>query len=109
MRMMRDPTTFTVDDRRFSTGRMVGPSMLTREGEEHRRHRDPSARPFRRAAVHARLAQLANEETERLIDEMEPAGGAELRRSLAGPLAVAPPHLRVVWTPQTASPTPCRG
>ena len=32
---MRDPGTFTVDDPRFSTGQVVGPSMLTLEGAEH--------------------------------------------------------------------------
>jgi cytochrome P450 len=63
--------------------------MLTRDGDEHRRHRDPFAGPFRREAVHARFTQLVAEETERLIDEIEPAGRAELRRSVAGPLAVA--------------------
>ncbi len=89
MLVMRDPAAFTVDDERFSTGQVVGPSMLTRDGEEHRRHRDPFARPFRRDAVHARFTELVVEETERLIDELEPAGAAELRRSLAGPLAVA--------------------
>ena len=87
--VMRDPRTFTVDDPRFSTGQVVGPSMLTRDGEEHRRHREPFSRPFRRGDVHARFARLVSEETERLIDEMESAGGAELRHSLAGPLAVA--------------------
>ena len=87
--VMGDPRTFTVDDPRFSTGQVVGPSMLTRDGAEHRRHRDPFARPFRHGAVHARFAELVAEETERLIDEIEPAGAAELRRSLAGPLAVA--------------------
>jgi cytochrome P450 len=89
MQVMRDARTFTVDDRRFSTGRVVGPSMLTRDGVEHRRNRDPFARAFRHAAVHARFTQLVAEETERLIDEMESAGAAELRRGLAGPLAVA--------------------
>jgi cytochrome P450 len=89
MQVMRDPRTFTVDDARFSTGRVVGPSMLTRDGHEHRRHRDLFARPFQRGSVHARLTRLVAEETERLIDEMAPAGGAELRRSLAGPLAVS--------------------
>jgi cytochrome P450 len=89
MQVMRDPAAFTVDDPRFSTGRVVGPSMLTRDGEEHRRHRDPFAPPFRRAAVDARFTQLVAEEAERLIDAMQPAGRAELRRSLAGPLAVA--------------------
>ena len=89
MRVMRDPETFTVDDPRFSTGQVVGPSMLTLDGAEHRRHRDPFAGPFRLAAVRARFAEMVAEETERLIDAIEPAGGAELRRSLAGPLAVA--------------------
>ena len=32
---MRDPGRFTVDDPRFSTGQVVGPSMLTLEGAEH--------------------------------------------------------------------------
>jgi cytochrome P450 len=89
VQVMCDPATFTVDDPRFSTGQVVGPSMLTRDGVEHRRHRDPFARPFRHAAVRARFTQLVSDETERLIDEMDPAGAAELRRSLAGPLAVA--------------------
>src|SRR5918996_3598587 len=89
MHVMRDPETFTVDDPRFSTGQVVGPSMLTLDGEEHRHHRDPFAGPFRLAAVRARFTELVAEETERLIDAMEPTGGAELRRSLAGPLAGA--------------------
>jgi cytochrome P450 len=89
LQVMRDPETFTVDDPRFSTGQVVGPSMLSLDGEEHRRHRDPFARPFRLAAVRARFTELVAQETERLIDAVEPAGGAELRRSLAGPLAVA--------------------
>jgi cytochrome P450 len=87
--VMRDPQTFTVDDPRFSTGQVVGPSMLTRDGAEHRRHRAPFAAPFRRGAVRERFAQLVEEETERLIDGLAPAGAAELRRGLAGPLAVA--------------------
>jgi cytochrome P450 len=89
MRVMRDPQTFTVDDPRFSTGQVVGPSMLTRDGEEHRRHRAPFVGPFRRGEVHARFAQLVAQQTERLIDELQPAGHADLRRGLAAPLAVA--------------------
>ena len=69
--------------------RVVGSSMLTLDGTEHRRHREPFAGPFRRAAVCARFAELVAQETERLIDAIEPAGEAELRRSLTGPLAVA--------------------
>lgn len=89
LQVMRDPKTFTVDDVRFSTGQVVGPSMLTRDGPEHGRHRDPFAPPFRLDAVRERFSAFVESETDRLIDAIEPAGRAELRRSLAGPLAVA--------------------
>jgi cytochrome P450 len=87
LQAMRDPASFTVDDPRFSTGQVVGPSMLTLDGAEHGRHRDPFARPFRRDAVQERFTALVEAETERLIDALEPSGHGELRRGLAGPLA----------------------
>ncbi|MEO8688419.1 MAG: cytochrome P450 [Solirubrobacteraceae bacterium] len=89
MDVMNTPETFTVDDPRFTTGRVVGPSMLTLDGAEHRRHRAPFAGPFRLDAVRERFTTVVAEETERLIDGFEPAGRAELRRSFAGPLAAA--------------------
>jgi cytochrome P450 len=89
LQVMRDPETFTVDDPRFSTGQVVGSSMLTLDGEEHLRHREPFARPFRLAPVRERFTELVAQESERLIDAIEPAGRAELRRSVTGPLAVA--------------------
>jgi cytochrome P450 len=87
--VMRDAGTFTVEDPRFSTGQVVGPSMLTLEGAEHKRHRDPFARPFRRDAVLDRFSAPVEHEVDRLIDAIAPAGAAELRRGLAGPLAAA--------------------
>jgi cytochrome P450 len=87
MQVMRDPATFTVDDPRFSTGQVVGPSMLTLDGDAHKRHRAPFAGPFRLDAVRARFTATVEEETDRLIDAIAPAGEAELRRELAGPLA----------------------
>jgi cytochrome P450 len=89
MGVMRDAETFTVDDPRFSTGRVVGPSMLTLDGTAHKRHRDPFARPFRLAAVRERFTAPVAAEADRLIDAIAPAGAAELRRELAGPLATA--------------------
>ncbi|HEX5897486.1 MAG TPA: cytochrome P450, partial [Thermoleophilaceae bacterium] len=64
-----------------------GPSMLTLDGAEHSRHRDPFARAFRLDAVRERFTPLVEATTERLIDELEPQGHAELRRGLAGPLS----------------------
>ncbi len=89
LQVMRDPATFTVDDERFSTGRVVGPSMLSLDGEDHRRHRAPFARPFRLDAVRERFRAPVTEEVARLLDAIAPAGEAELRRELAGPLAAA--------------------
>jgi cytochrome P450 len=87
LHVMRDAETFTVDDPRFSTGRVVGPSMLTRDGAEHARHRDPFAAPLRLAAVRERFTPIVEAEVEALIDAFAPRGRAELRRELAGPLA----------------------
>jgi cytochrome P450 len=84
---MRDPAVFTVDDPRFSTGQVVGPSMLSLDGADHGRHRDPFARPFRLDAVRERFTAFVEAETDRLIDSFEADGRAELRRRLAGPLA----------------------
>jgi cytochrome P450 len=87
--VMRDAGTFTVDDARFSTARVIGPSMLSLDGEQHARHRAPFVGPFRAVAVHERFAAAATGEAERLIEGLIPAGAAELRRSFAGPLAAA--------------------
>jgi cytochrome P450 len=89
LQAMRDSATFTVDDPRFSTGRVVGPSMLTLDGAEHARHRDPFARPFRLDAVRERFTTLVEAEAGRLLDAVEPAGCGELRRGFAGPLAAS--------------------
>lgn len=86
---MRDADAFTVDDPRFSTAQVVGPSMLSLDGAAHARHRDPFARPFRLDAVRERFAGFVSAEADRLLDAIVSRGEAELRRSLAGPLAVA--------------------
>jgi cytochrome P450 len=61
VRVMRDPTNFTVDDPRFSTSRVVGPSMLSLDGADHTRHREPFAHPFRPARVRDRFAGFVEE------------------------------------------------
>ncbi|GGV34873.1 cytochrome P450 [Actinomadura cremea] len=89
VRVMRDAAAFTVDDPRFSTARVVGPSMLSLDGPAHARHRDPFARPFRPARTRERFAASTAAEAGRLAGALAPAGRAELRGDLAGPLAVA--------------------
>jgi cytochrome P450 len=86
--VMRDAARFTVDDPRFSTAQVVGPSMLSLDGDEHRRHRDPFAAAFRRPQVMERFGDRVREEALALVDDLGPRGRAEIRRDVAGPLAV---------------------
>ena len=98
--VMRDSAAFTVDDPRFSTARIVGPSMLSLDGPGHDRHRRPFGAPLSRSGVHDQLAAFVTGEADRLVGAMRtgstggraPAstpGRGDLSRSLAAPLAVA--------------------
>jgi cytochrome P450 len=86
--VMRDAARFTVDDPRFSTAQVVGPSMLSLDGEAHRRHRDPFAAAFRRSEVMDRFTERVGQEAEGLVTTLRDRGRADVRRDLAGPLAV---------------------
>ena len=86
--VMRDASLFTVDDPRFSTSQVVGPSMLSLDGAEHRRHRDPFASAFRKPEVMARFTQRVELDARRLVGALALTGRAEIRRDVAGPLAV---------------------
>jgi len=87
--VMRDSAAFTVDDPRFSTARVVGPSMLSLDGAPHGRHRAPFTKGFGRSEIHARLASFVEAQADRLVALMRPDSAADVRRGLAGPLAVA--------------------
>ncbi|HWG64435.1 MAG TPA: cytochrome P450 [Streptosporangiaceae bacterium] len=89
LRVLRDSKAFTVDDPRFTTAQVVGPSMLSLDGPAHDRHRKPFSRPFSQASVDEQFAGFVTGEAERLVTGLRPAGAADLRRGLAGPLAVA--------------------
>jgi len=89
LQVMRDSAAFTVDDPRFSTARVVGPSMLSLDGPQHDRHRRPFTAPFSQAAVHQQLEAFVTDEADRLVSAMRLAGRGDLSRSLAAPLAVA--------------------
>ncbi len=86
--VLRDPVRFTVDDPRFSTQRVIGPSMLSLDGVEHVRHRSPFDQTFRRGDpthLRARMSALA----EGLIATLADHRRADLRVTLAAPLAAA--------------------
>jgi cytochrome P450 len=86
--VMRDANRFTVDDPRFSTAQVVGPSMLSLDGSEHRRHRDPFATAFHKPEVTARFTTRVQDAARSRVAGLAPRGRAEIRRDLAGPLAV---------------------
>src|SRR5215471_8553528 len=58
LEVMRDAETYTVDDPRFSTAQVIGPSMLSLDGEAHAHHRAPFVGPFRAREVKERFAQI---------------------------------------------------
>jgi cytochrome P450 len=89
VQVLLDPATFTVDDPRFTTARVTGPSMLSLDGDSHARHRGPFTHAFRSAELSTHLAGFAEAVAARLTDSIRPAGHAELRTTVAGPLAAA--------------------
>ena len=87
--VMRDADLFTVDDPRFSTAQVVGPSMLSLDGDEHQ----APSRPVRRRPAPARGQGALHADRGRggragWSATLAPKGRAEVRRDLAGPLAV---------------------
>jgi cytochrome P450 len=85
--VMRDAERFTVDDPRFSTARVVGPSMLSLDGAQHRRHRAPFVAALRPSAVAATVGPRIEAEARRLVAALAPRGRGDLAAELAAPLA----------------------
>lgn len=85
--VMRDAEHFTVDDPRFTTGQILGPSMLSTDGAAHARHRGPFNRWFSDRAELHRLTEWMADCARRLVAELAPEGRAELRSAIAAPLA----------------------
>lgn len=87
--VLADSAVFTVDDPRFTTARVTGPSMLSTDGAEHARHRAPFAHAFGPAVLQEHLAGVIEAEAAGLASRLLPRGRAELREEFAGPLAAA--------------------
>jgi len=97
--VQRDDKRFTVDDERFSTAQVVGPSMLSLDGSEHRRHRQPFVAPLLRSAVNENLRPLVDRQAAKIVEQIKrrellandnsQLRRCDLRAELAAPLAVA--------------------
>ncbi len=86
-RVLTDAETFTVDDERFSTRRVVGSSMLSLDGPAHALHRSAFAPDFRRRHVHDRLEDPLGELLASLATRLAPLGEVDLRSAVALPTA----------------------
>jgi cytochrome P450 len=91
MAAMLDHEGLTVDDPRFTTGQVVGPSMLSLDGTEHARHRSPFVGPFRVRRIDEIFTAAVAADIEALLDAADATlaamGEVELRTAVAGPLA----------------------
>ncbi len=87
LEVMRNSAAFTVDDPRFTTGQVIGPSMLSRDGAEHARHRGPFVPPYRLPALEHAIGSWLRDRARALALSLAQAGTAELRTQLAAPLA----------------------
>ena len=105
LQVLRDPDTFTVDDPRFSTAQVVGPSMLSLDGSHHKSHRDPFESPFGLAETRRRFTEPVQHTVDELMTALQVGGrrSADLRTSLAGPLSVAVVALSLGLPPASAS------
>jgi len=86
LEVLKDSAAYTVDDPRFTTARVTGPSMLSLDGPAHARHRAAFSQGLRPGALHRSFVES---EARRLVGAIRPDGRAELRRAVAGPLAAA--------------------
>ena len=105
LQALRDPETFTVDDPRFSTAQVVGPSMLSLDGSHHKSHRDPFESPFGLAETRRRFTEPVQHTVDELMTALQVGRrrSADLRTSLAGPLSVAVVALSLGLPPASAS------
>lgn len=75
-----------------------GPQMLSSDGEEHTRFRKPCDPLFHPRNVASNFVQAIRKDAESLIDAFADPGEAELRTSLASPLAIRS-VMRIVGLP----------
>jgi cytochrome P450 len=87
--VMRDAERFTVDDPRFTTGQVVGPSMLSLDGLTHDRHRAPFAAAFRPSASSADLSAALARRAAALVAKSRASRSSDLRFDVAAPLPAA--------------------
>lgn len=87
--VMRDAELFTVDDPRFTTGQVIGRSMLSTDGPEHIAQRQPFVSPFDRSVTREVHRPQMRSLAHALVTSIRHLGRVDLRAVLTGPLATA--------------------
>jgi cytochrome P450 len=88
-RAMRDAELFTVADPRFSTTRVIGPSVVSLDGAHHLRQREPFAEQLRPRNVQDHAAAVTAAAADALLASLRSRGAAEIRDEFAGPVVGA--------------------
>ena len=87
-RVLRDWRTFSSSINAELMGPYMGELMLALDGTEHRRYRNLVARAFRRSTLERWRVELVEPVAEGLLDEIAPAGQAELVTQLTSKFPV---------------------
>jgi cytochrome P450 len=86
--LLRDEPRFETTKGDSRAHEVFGPTMLSTDDDEHRRQRIPFEGPFRVRPTRERFTDLIHEEVDRLVGEIEGAGGGELAEMIARRLPV---------------------
>ncbi|GAA2791821.1 cytochrome P450 [Kribbella solani] len=110
LQVLRDPETFTVDDPRFSTAQVVGPSMLSLDGNPHKTHRDPFESPFTLAETRRRFTTPVQQTATALITTLQQTAtrttaGTQPAPPAPAPSGASPTHTSPPGPGAPASPT----
>jgi cytochrome P450 len=89
LNVLLDEETFTVHSRVSLLEDTLGPMMLSRDGAEHSRMREPFEERFLPKAVHASCSALVEANAHSLIDQIAGSTSADIVKAFSDPLAIA--------------------
>jgi cytochrome P450 len=81
-------TSMTVEVQENLVRASLGTMMLTSDGDEHERLRDPFEKPFRMRVVEGLFGEAIAAEVAALVGELAPRGACELGATFAAPFAI---------------------
>lgn len=86
--ILSDPETFTVVSAQSILRRILGRNMLTTDGAEQQRLRQPFVKPLASKTVREQMSEQVQAQVHKLIDEFVAEGEGELMTQFSDPLAL---------------------